>query len=119
MKDGKTGHAIQVRSYIPIISKKVPSYILKVAPGVQILAGPGKGQWRRVVGVSGDRNRTVTLDSPFTPPPTTKSMIQIGQMRGQLLIVGNKFVYGGGLQLYAACCEVTLWRLMDPSVCTM
>lgn len=24
-------------------------------------------------------------------------------MRGQLLLVGNDFVYGGGVQLYAAC----------------
>jgi hypothetical protein len=53
--------------------------------------------------VGGDRDRTVTLDRPFDPSPTSDSALQIGQMRGQLLLVGNDFVYGGGVQLYAAC----------------
>ena len=99
----------------------------KTGHAVQILAGPGRGQWRRVVGVDGARNRTVTLDAAFDPPPTSvrrrplferslsrlltspsdaaaqASALQLGPMRGQLLLVGNDFVYGGGMQLYAAC----------------
>ena len=70
---------------------------------VVVLSGPGKGQWRRITAVSGERNRTITLDRPFNPNPTSDSAIQIGPMRGQLLLVGNDFVYGGGVQLYAAC----------------
>ena len=60
----------------------------KTGHAIQILDGPGAGQWRRVVSVSGARNRTVALDAPFDPVPVPgKSKIQIGQMRGQLLIV--------------------------------
>ena len=76
----------------------------KTGHAVTILHGPGKGQWRRVVGISGARGRTVTLDSPFNPLPAVgQSAIQIGQMRGQISIVGNTFVKGGDVQLYAAC----------------
>ena len=70
------------------------------------MSGPGRGQWRRVIGVSGDHNRTVQLDSPFDPPPTLASTVQIGPFRGQLLLVGNYFALGYGgrsTQLYAAC----------------
>ena len=76
----------------------------KTGHAVTILSGPGKGQWRRVVGISGARGRTVTLDAPFNPAPAVgRSAIQIGQMRGQISIVGNTFAKGGGVQLYAAC----------------
>ena len=53
---------------------------------VQILAGPGKGQYRRVVGVGGPRNRTISLDFAFDPAPTAASSVQIGPMRGQMSV---------------------------------
>jgi hypothetical protein len=68
-----------------------------------ILTGPGQGQWRRVVGVSGTRNRTVHVDAPFDPSPTAASTLQIGPFRGQIMIVGGHFQAGGTMQLYAAC----------------
>eukprot|EP00040_Diaphanoeca_grandis_P035013 m.219104 g.219104 ORF g.219104 m.219104 type:complete len:860 (-) comp33288_c4_seq1:71-2650(-) len=68
-----------------------------------VLTGPARGQWRRVVGVGGFRNRTISVDTPFDPAPTSASTVQIGQFRGQILIVGGDFVAGGTMQLYAAC----------------
>jgi hypothetical protein len=75
----------------------------KTGHAAVVLEGTGKGQWRRVIGSEGYRNRAITVDAPFDPPVSLDSRIEIGQMRGQLLIVGNNFVKGGSTQLYAAC----------------
>ena len=48
-------------------------------------------------------SKVVTVDAPFNPPPSEHSIIQVGQFRGQLIILGNAFLKGGGMQLYAAC----------------
>ena len=77
-----------------------------IGKAVQVVTGPGKGQWRRIVSVGGARNRTITLDFPFDPPPAAAlSSLQIGPMRGQIMVVGNDFVYGGAMQFYAACLD--------------
>lgn len=101
-------------------SYRIENCTLPDAPGktghaVQIIAGPSKGQWRRVIGVTGAKGRTIELDAPFEPAPTLNSVLQIGQMRGQLLVVGNHFVKGGSMQLYAACydCVVAENRFDD------
>lgn len=76
----------------------------KTGHAVQIIKGPSKGQWRRIVGISGPEGRVIRLDAPFEPSPViSESILQIGPMRGQVSIVGNHFVKGGGVQLYAAC----------------
>jgi hypothetical protein len=80
----------------------------KTGHAVLVLSGPGKGQWRRVAGISGDRGRTIELDAPFDPPPTADSVLQVGPFRGQILIVGNHFVFGGGAQMYAACYDCAI-----------
>ena len=92
-----------VGGYSKLNCSTTPKYGTKTGHAVLILSGPGHGQWRRVVDVGGERNRTITLSSPFSPPPTDFSVFQIGPMRGQIMLVGNDFVYGGGAQLYAAC----------------
>jgi hypothetical protein len=77
-----------------------------VGKAVQVLTGPGRGQWRRIVSIGGNRNRTITLDFPFNPQPSTaSSALQIGLMRGQIMIIGNDFVFGGAMQLYANCLD--------------
>lgn len=76
-----------------------------VGKAVQVVTGPGKGQWRRIVSVGGARNRTITLDFPFDPPPGGRSSLQVGLMRGQILVVGNDFVFGGAMQFYSNCLD--------------
>ena len=86
-----------------------------------VLNGTGRGQWRRVVGVGGPRNRTITLDFPFDPPlaastaaaseategaddagAAADTRVQIGPFRGQVMLVGNRYERAfGGMQLYA------------------
>ena len=53
--------------------------------------------------MTGAKGQTIELDAPFEPAPTLDSILQIGQMRGELLVVGNQFIKGGAMQLYAAC----------------
>ena len=76
-----------------------------IGKAVQVVTGPGKGQWRRIVSVGGARNRTITLDFPFDPPPGGRSSLQVGLMRGQILVVGNDFVFGGAMQFYSNCLD--------------
>ena len=77
----------------------------KTGYAVSIIQGTSIGQWRRVVGITGGaKGQTITLDAPFESPPVVgQSTLQIGQMRGQVSVVGNHFVKGGAMQLYAAC----------------
>ena len=51
---------------------------------------------------------TIILDRSFNPAPTAESQVQVGSFRGQILIVGNDFQKGGGVQLYAACYDCTV-----------
>jgi hypothetical protein len=54
----------------------------KTGHALVILEGPGKGQWRRVVAVGGERSREITVDTPFDPPPVAnQSVIQVSSSR--------------------------------------
>jgi hypothetical protein len=54
----------------------------KTGHALVILEGPGKGQWRRVVAVGGERSRAITVDAPFDPQPVAnKSVIQVPRLK--------------------------------------
>ncbi len=49
-----------------------------VGAPVKILSGTGKGQTRRIVGIGGTNNTTLTLKNPWTTLPDSTSIYQIG-----------------------------------------
>ena len=69
---------------------------------VVVLEGAGKGQVGRVV--SNDwtaSGRTWVLAAPFAVPLDASSLLSIVPFRGDVIVVGNAFVDGGAIQLYA------------------
>lgn len=70
---------------------------------VTVFAGFGQGQTRRVVGRSGER---LALDKPWRVAPQAGSVVAIGTMFYQNLIVGNHAPDGmTGVQLWISCVE--------------
>ena len=70
---------------------------------VTILAGRGQGQTRRVIGRTGER---LQLDRPWRVAPATGSIVAVGTMFHQNLIVGNNTPDGmTGIQLWISCVE--------------
>jgi hypothetical protein len=70
---------------------------------VTVFAGPGQGQTRRVVGRSGER---LLLDRPWRVAPQAGSVVAVGTMFYQNLIVGNHTPDGmSGVQLWISCVE--------------
>ena len=70
---------------------------------VTVFAGPGQGQTRRVVGRSGER---LAVDKPWRVAPQAGSVVAVGTMFYQNLIVGNHVPDGmTGVQLWISCVE--------------
>jgi hypothetical protein len=70
---------------------------------VTVFAGPGQGQTRRVVSRSGER---LLVDRGWRVPPQAGSVVAIGTMFYQNLIVGNQTPDGmTGIQLWISCVE--------------
>ena len=71
---------------------------------VAVLAGTGVGQWQRVAGndwAPGGTNRSWQLRAPFAVPLDSSSLLSIVPFRGDIIVSGNAFHDGGGVQLYA------------------
>jgi len=70
---------------------------------VTVFSGPGQGQTRRVVGREGTR---LLLDRPWCAAPRAGSVVAVGTMFYQNLIVGNRTPDGmSGVQLWISCVE--------------
>lgn len=70
---------------------------------VTVFAGTGQGQTRRVVGRSGGR---LAVDRPWRVAPGAGSVVAVGTMFHQNLIVGNHVPDGmTGVQLWISCVE--------------
>ncbi len=70
---------------------------------VTVFAGPGQGQTRRVVSRAGER---LALDRPWRVAPQAGSVVAVGTMFYQNLIVGNHTPDGmTGVQLWISCVE--------------
>ena len=70
---------------------------------VTVFAGPGQGQTRRVVSRTGER---LAIDPPWRVAPQAGSVVAIGTMFYQNLIVGNHTPDGmTGVQLWISCVE--------------
>ena len=88
-----------------------------IGAAVYVLAGPGKGQWRRVVGFQNqDQDQDEDQDhlkwriaSPFTIPLDPRlSFVVIGPYRGKVLITGNTAVDTQGAFLWGSCLECVI-----------
>ena len=75
-----------------------------VVPGgaAVIMSGAGSGQYRRILTNTGDGN--ITIDAPFVTPPGADSLVQLSDMRGQMIFDGNEFTDVGAFQLYVHVC---------------
>ncbi len=70
---------------------------------VTVFSGTGQGQTRRVIGRSGGR---LMIDRPWRVAPEAGSVVAIGTMFYQNLIVGNHLTDGmTGVQLWISCVE--------------
>jgi len=70
---------------------------------VTVFSGPGQGQTRRVVGRTGER---LAVESPWRVAPQAGSVVAVGTMFYQNLIVGNHAPDGmTGIQLWISCVE--------------
>ena len=88
-----------------------------IGAAVYVIAGPGAGQWRRVVGFQNqDHDQDEDEDhlawriaSPFTIPlDPLLSFVVIGPYRGKLLITGNTAVDTQGSFLWGSCLECVI-----------
>ncbi|MCC7493704.1 MAG: hypothetical protein IT204_15220 [Fimbriimonadaceae bacterium] len=71
--------------------------------GLFILAGRGRGQYRRVVAVD---DRTVTVDSPWQVAPDASSTVTLTMLQRRYLFIDNQFADAGvAIQLYGMACE--------------
>jgi hypothetical protein len=72
---------------------------------VMILTGKGAGQWRRVVGTHGPRGeqRVWDVDTQWHVPPDTTSSVQIGPLRGHIMLESSSWTTAYTVQLYGMC----------------
>jgi hypothetical protein len=75
---------------------------------VMVLAGKGAGQWRRVVGYRGEKGsqRIWEVDVPWTVLLDATSQVQIGPLRGHILLDSNSWTTAYTVQL----CERSVCR---------
>lgn len=70
---------------------------------ISIMDGPGRGQTRRVVSRTGEK---LSLDRPWTVPPSAQSTVTVGTAFFQNHIVSNHTPDGmTGIQLWISCVE--------------
>ena len=48
---------------------------------------------------------TLTLSVDGAAPAAASSSLQVGLMRGQIMVVGNDFVFGNAMQFYSNCLD--------------
>ena len=74
---------------------------------LMVLSGRGAGQWRRVIGFRGVRGqqREWEVDVPWAVAPDATSEIQIGPLRGHILLDSNSWTTAYTVQLYGMCLD--------------
>ena len=72
-----------------------------------VLAGRGAGQWRRVANYSGVKGsqRVWDVDVPWDELPDETSQVQIGPLRGHILLDSNSWTTAYRVQLYGMCID--------------
>lgn len=78
-----------------------------VGAALMILTGKGAGQWRRVVGTRGPKGnqRMWEVDVPWHVPPDATSQVQIGPLRGHILLESSSWTTAYTVQLYGMCID--------------